>query len=75
VAGVIAVVCLTVLFLLGRHAEAMQRRLRAALEILPDRFAHKLDEVVEAFIQGASSARSQHFVFLLFAYTVLEWTV
>jgi glycosyltransferase 2 family protein len=31
--------------------------------------------VVEAFIQGASSARSHNFVLMLFGYTILEWTI
>ena len=62
------------LILVRHYSDAMRRRLLEALSFLQ----HRLDRAgrfLEALFQGAESTRSAKSVFLLVAYTIMEWTL
>jgi glycosyltransferase 2 family protein len=69
-------VLLIVILLMFRHfAEPMRRRLHAALAILPDAWNQRIGKLVDAFVQGIESTRSDAALVLLLAYSVLEWVL
>jgi len=73
---ILAVACLLLLILVRTYADIMRRRLLDALGFLS---GHHLDRAgragrfLQALFQGAESTRSAKSVFLLVAYTVMEW--
>jgi uncharacterized protein (TIRG00374 family) len=73
--GIMGVVCLVVLVLLARYSETMRRRVNDALGFLPDRYRHKIQRFVDAFLEGSSAVKSHSSALWLLLYTVLEWLV
>lgn len=71
--GITCALCLGILLLIGHFSEAMRLRLLDALRFLPERRFKKTELLVNAFVQGVESTRTASAVFLLTAYTVLEW--
>ncbi len=75
VLGAMGLVCLVILILLGRYSEIMRRRLTDALAFLPDRYHQRIDQFVNAFLEGTSATKTHSSAIWLFVYTVLEWAV
>ncbi len=74
VAG-IGIVCVTVLIALSVFTQPATRRIRDALSALPERFRHRADGLVTAFVGGMASARRGTYVVQLVAYTAAEWVI
>jgi uncharacterized protein (TIRG00374 family) len=74
--AVIASVALLVVLVLLRHfAEPMRRRLVAGLRLLPEARFLKFEKLVNAFVQGVESTRSDGALLLVLIYSVLEWAL
>lgn len=73
--GVLCTVCLAMLIAFGLFPRFVEDRLSTALSVLPERFHHKLDPLLKAFLSGTSSTRRGSFVFLLVSYTFAEWMI
>ena len=73
--GIICAICLA-LFIVFRNFSGMAReRLRGASTILPERFRSRVNELLDAFLQGVQSTTSSSFVLLLTLYSVIEWAI
>jgi uncharacterized protein (TIRG00374 family) len=70
-----AVVLLVVLVSLRHFAEPLQRRLVAGLRLLPEARFLKLEKLVNAFVQGVESTRSDGALLLVLVYSVVEWAL
>jgi uncharacterized membrane protein YbhN (UPF0104 family) len=70
-----AVALLAVLVSLRHFAEPMRRRLVAGLRFLPEARFLKLEKLVNAFVQGVESTRSDGALLLVLLYSVLEWAL
>jgi hypothetical protein len=70
-----AVALLAVLVSLRHFAEPLRRRLVAALRFLPEARFLKLEKLVNAFVQGVESTRSDGALLLVLIYSVLEWAL
>lgn len=74
-AGIVAVIALTLLILFSRYAQTTERRLLEALSFLsPERLA-SITRITSAFRQGMESSGSRGFVYLVSFYSVLEWAL
>ena len=58
----IGIVCVTVLIALSVFTEPATRRIRDALSALPEKFRHRADGLVTAFVGGMASARRGSYV-------------
>jgi uncharacterized protein (TIRG00374 family) len=72
---ILAVACLLLLILVRRYSDAMRRRLLEALGFLSEHHLNRAGRFLEALFQGAESTRSAKSVFLLVAYTIVEWAL
>ena len=70
-----AVALLVVLVSLRRFAEPMRRRLVAGLRLLSEARFLKFEKLVNAFVQGVESTRSDGALLLVLIYSVLEWAL
>jgi uncharacterized membrane protein YbhN (UPF0104 family) len=70
-----AVALLVVLVSLRHFAEPMRRRLVAGLRFLPEARSLKLEKLVNAFVQGVESTRSDGALLLVLIYSVVEWAL
>jgi uncharacterized protein (TIRG00374 family) len=70
-----AVLLLVVLLSLRHFADPIGRRLVAALRLLPKARSLKLEKLVNAFMQGVQSTRSDGALLLVLVYSVLEWAL
>jgi uncharacterized protein (TIRG00374 family) len=75
VGGTLAVAILLVLLSLRHLAEPLRLRLLGVLRHLPEKRAASLAKIVNALFQGAASMRSDAGLFLVLAYSVLEWVM
>ena len=73
VAGVVGLLSVLVIFLLRQFSSQMQQRILGGLEILPERWRPKMEELVTSFVLGVESTRRRSGLLWLFLYTVLEW--
>jgi hypothetical protein len=74
-AAIAAVALLAVLVSLRHFAEPIRRRLVAGLRLLPEATFLKLEKLVNAFMQGVESTRSDAALLLVLMYSVLEWAL
>ena len=74
-AASIAVALLVVLVSLRHFAEPLRRRLVAGLGLLPEARFRKLEKLVNAFVQGVESTRSDGALLLVLVYSVVEWAL
>ncbi|HWB87162.1 MAG TPA: lysylphosphatidylglycerol synthase transmembrane domain-containing protein [Bryobacteraceae bacterium] len=75
---VVALTCIAlfVLLLLFRHfAEPMRGRLMSALHFLPEHQFLRMERLIANFVQGVESTRSDGSLFLVFAYSAIEWVL
>jgi len=72
---ILAAACLLLLILVRHYSDAMRRRLLGALGFLSEHHLDRAGRFLEALFQGAESTRSAKSVFLLVAYSVMEWTL
>jgi hypothetical protein len=70
-----AAALLVVLVSLRRFAEPLRRRLVAGLRFLPEARFLKAEKLVNAFVQGVESTRSDGALLLVLIYSVLEWAL
>jgi hypothetical protein len=74
--AVIASVALLAVLLALRHfAEPIRRRLVAGLRLLSEARFLKFEKLVNAFMQGVESTRSDGALLLVLIYSVLEWAL
>lgn len=71
--GVVAVILLVVLLSFRHLAEPARRRLTDALRFLPEHQFLKAERLINAFVQGVESTRSDAALLLLLFYSVIEW--
>jgi len=64
-----------VLVSLRHFAEPLRRRLVAGLSFLPEARFRKLEKLLNAFMQGVESTRSDGALLLVLVYSVLEWAL
>jgi glycosyltransferase 2 family protein len=74
-AAVASVALLAVLLSLRHFAEPMRRRLVAGLRLLPEARFLKLEKLLNAFMQGVESTRSDGALLLVLMYSVVEWAL
>ena len=72
-AGVMGALCLSVLLLIHQFADPMRRRLLDALRFLHEHHYSKAERVVNTFVSGVESTRTDYGMALLVGYTLLEW--
>jgi len=72
---ILAIACLLLLILVRRYSDAMRRRLLEALSFLSQHHLDRAGRFLEALFQGAESTRSAKSVFMLVAYTLVEWAL
>jgi hypothetical protein len=70
-----SVALLAVLVSLRHFAEPMRRRFVAALRFLPEARFLKFEKLVNAFVQGVESTRSDGALLLVLMYSVVEWAL
>jgi uncharacterized membrane protein YbhN (UPF0104 family) len=73
--GIVAAICLIVLFLLRQFTEPMRRRLMDALSFIPPKYHARVEAVVTAFTHGVESTRSPWHVLQVGLWSVLEWII
>ncbi|MBI5282297.1 MAG: flippase-like domain-containing protein [Candidatus Solibacter usitatus] len=73
--GVSCSVCLAALVALHLYADSLEQRLLGALGFLEQHHHEKAARIVRAAMDGFRSTRNARSVFLLFAYSALEWTI
>jgi uncharacterized protein (TIRG00374 family) len=74
VAG-IGVACLVFLVLFRNFSESAQQRLLSAVTFLPPNYYERVERMLKAFSKGMESTRDARPLFLLLAYTGLEWAL
>jgi hypothetical protein len=75
VGATLGVAILLVLLSLRHFAEPLRLRLLAALRHLPEKRASALVKIINPLFQGVESMRSDAGLFLVLAYSVLEWVL
>ena len=71
--GVIGLILLIVLLSFRHLAEPARRRVTDALRFLPEHRFLKAEKLINAFVQGVESTRSDSALLLLLFYSVIEW--
>jgi uncharacterized protein (TIRG00374 family) len=74
-AGVTGALCLALLLGLRHFRGSVQTRLMDALAFLPVALHQKVSRFLQAFEEGMQSTQNQSYVWLLVAYTIVEWLV
>ena len=75
---IVTVACLGLLIMilsLRHFAEPAKRRLLAFLRFLPEPQFRKMEKLVNSFVQGVESTRSDSALLLVLAYSVVEWVL
>jgi len=73
--GITCAASLAILLAIRHFADRMRDRLLEALAFLPERHYAKIERLVNAFVQGVESTRSDRAMLLLAGFTVLEWAL
>ena len=73
IVGTSCVAVFAVLLSLRHFAEPVRRRLVAAAGWLPERWVSRVVKLINAFVKGVESIRSDGALLLIFLYSVLEW--
>ncbi|HYP09423.1 MAG TPA: lysylphosphatidylglycerol synthase transmembrane domain-containing protein [Bryobacteraceae bacterium] len=68
-------VCVAMLLAISVFSDAAQRRIRAAMPAIPERFRERVENVLISFAGGMECTRSIGSTGLIFFYSVLEWIV
>jgi len=74
-AGAIGLAALAILVLFSRYARTMEDRLLDALAFLPESSLGRARQFTGAFREGMESTGRRDSVYLISAYSVLEWTL
>jgi len=75
---IVTLLCIAVLVILAlfRHfSEPSRRRLLAALRFLPQKQFQRIEKVIDAFVSGIGSTRSDAALAEIILYSVLEWAL
>jgi len=75
IVGVTSLAVLVLLLSFRHLAEPLQRRLLAFLRFLPESRFLKMEKLINAFVQGVESTRSDGALLAVFLYSVLEWVL
>jgi uncharacterized protein (TIRG00374 family) len=73
--GISCGIVLLALVSLRHFGEPVRRSLIAAAHSLPERFAVRVEKMVNALVKGVESTRSDAALVLIFLYSVLEWVL
>jgi uncharacterized protein (TIRG00374 family) len=73
--AVLCTVCVAMLLMIGIFSDAAQRRIRAAMPVVPERFRARVEEILLAFAGGMKSTRSGAYNGQILAYSVAEWSI
>jgi hypothetical protein len=68
-------VCVGLLLFISFFADAAQRRIRAAMPVIPKRFRGRIEQVLVSFAGGMECSRSGIATGQIFFYSVLEWLI
>lgn len=74
-AGVIAVICFAILIAFRFFADQSRKRLRDSLAFLPHALQGRIGGIIDAFADGMATTKSNRQLFLIFAYTFIEWLI
>lgn len=74
-AGLIATVCFAILIAFRFFTEQSRQRLCDSLAFLPGPLQAKISAFVDAFADGMKTTKSNRQLFLIFAYTFIEWMI
>lgn len=75
VVAALAIVCVTLLVMVGSYSAAAQRRVREGLAVIPERYRLKIEGVLVSFAGGMQSTRQRSFVLKVLGYTAAEWII
>jgi uncharacterized protein (TIRG00374 family) len=75
IAGALAIVCFTLLFILGRYPDRARQRLNSAFSLLSGSLRTRLEAFFSTFIAGMQSVSTRGLLARIAGYTVLEWLV
>jgi uncharacterized protein (TIRG00374 family) len=67
------VACIAFVLAFRYFSDAMQRRIDALLEVMPERFAGRGRELIGAFVTGMGATRTGSVAMRVFLYTLAEW--
>jgi hypothetical protein len=73
--AVLCTLCVGMLLMIGIFSDAAQRRIRAAMPAIPERFRARVEEILLAFAGGMKSAQSGSHNSQILAYSVAEWAI
>jgi uncharacterized membrane protein YbhN (UPF0104 family) len=73
IVGVLAAVCLGLLVMLGRFSDTAERRIREALEFLPEAMCARLAGLLGSFVQGVRSTKSRLVIAEIVGLSLFEW--
>ena len=73
--GVISVLCLALLLAIRHYSDRLRKRIMDALGFLSEHHLGRAERMLQALVQGVESTRSDRAIFLLIAFTLLEWLV
>jgi len=74
-AGITGALSLALLLGLRHFRGSVRTRLMASLSFLPDALQQRVSRFLSAFEEGMQSTQRQSYVWLLVAYTIIEWLV
>ena len=75
VVAALCTVCVAMLLAIGVFSDAAQRRIRAAMPAIPERFRERVEKMLLAFAGGMECSRSIASTGQIFLYSVVEWLV
>jgi uncharacterized protein (TIRG00374 family) len=73
--GALGALALIVLVMLSQFSDTMRRRLLQGLGFLPQRYHHRVERIVTAFLDGTSATKKHSSMSWLVFYTALEWAL
>ena len=72
-AAIVGAACVLLFILLRQSSGMVRQRLLDAVAFLPDKWRGRVEELTESFVLGVECTRSSSGLYLLAAYTALEW--
>ncbi len=75
VLGIIGALSIAILVMLGGFSATVERRISAALEIVPVRYRTRARRTLSGFLTGTAATQGAASASLLIFYTLVEWTV
>jgi len=73
IVGALSALCLGLLVVLGRFSESAERRIKDALEVLPDTMRARCRSLLGSFVQGVASTKSRLVIAEIVGLSLFEW--